>query len=286
MNSPNPETTLDQFMARALEGDEEGVRGFFQAFLEGPLFVPERVQEMPLSHEPKYENAFLNILGVQDQDRVVVPAFSQPEYIEEWARIALKYRTCTGTQLCEMIPAGWWLCVNPGAEVEKEISPWEINLLRGGSQNLGALVEEIRSSEDIGAFHLYPIEPNAFPELRANLIRCVSTISEVKKLYLLKGRSLNFDENPLETLIVGVELGQDSGSLAKQIREQVYSVTSLSQIGGEPFRVLVASPSESSLTLGLLRRGDLIYVRELDIQKRGSIVSRILGRIKTLFSVK
>src|SRR5262245_14534021 len=107
-------------MLLASDGDENAARSFYSLYLTHNFIVPERYQDYQLNHVPSYPNDFVNVLGVQSDSRVIVPAFTDLALLKDWCHQELRYKELTGSKLLELMPADWWICINPGDEVEKE----------------------------------------------------------------------------------------------------------------------------------------------------------------------
>lgn len=252
LTSP-PNSRIDACLLLALGGDRTAAQNFFIELLNGPLFVPERYQAAKLSDAPDYPNDFVNILGIKDKDRVIVPAFSRPEVIREWCGQDLSYKALSGAKIIELIPADWWLCMNPGQEAEKEMSPWEINLLRGGEKNIPEILQEIFSQQAAKSIGTEAVAENDCQKLRAALVAAVRELPAVWRLYILRELALDSGENKVRTILIGAELGSDDTRIMENVQEKLRSVASINSIGDDPVKVLVGSNVSHSLTLGIFK---------------------------------
>ena len=232
-----PPDVLEQSMQEALAGSFEAGRRFFLAFLQGPIYVPERRQIHPLTEAPSYPNDFVNILGIQDKERAVVPAFSRLEHVEQWFGGNLECKTLSGLELIKLVPADWWICFNPGREVEKEISPWEIDQLRGGEEGIGAVLAEIFLTGPAQTLSVRTLRDNEHAAVRAALKSLADARPEISSIYLLIEEGRDADENPIETLLIGLEIDSSNLRVVEDIRCAALSLAQKAEIGGNPVKV-------------------------------------------------
>jgi len=266
---------IGALLAAAAAGDSAAVRRFYTALIAGPLFVPERQQERPLTDSPRYPNDFVNILGVQDRERVVVPVFSDASLIEQWCGVQLRYRSMSGTQLFQLLPDGWWLTINPGAEVEKEISPWEVDLLRGGTASIGALAEELEAERASSTVQLQVPGPDEYAGLREALAVIAPTLPELKHLFLLR------EVGQRTWLLVGAEV-EAGREVAERIGATLQAEANRAQIGAEPVRVLAGGTDDRTMILGLFKRTAPFYTAArgaAPTPSGGGVLSRIRSRL-------
>jgi hypothetical protein len=255
--TPNPE--LESCIRLAVEGDQSAIGRFFEALIAGPLFVPERFQQAPLSDQPEYPNDFFSLLGIQDQERVVVPMFSSPELIIDWCGNELSYRTLPGTRVFELMPEGWWITFNPGSELGKDLSPWEIDQLRGGAQNISAIVAENLSDKDVETLKVDPVPEDELVELRNELRNGAANFDDIVALYLLKETAVTGDGDGLETVLLGIELSTDGSEDESGIEQHLRQIAERALIGYGRLRVLCGRKERDALTLGLFKNVPPFY---------------------------
>ncbi|MGI6524738.1 MAG: SseB family protein [Bdellovibrionota bacterium] len=180
----NETTQLEGAMDAASLGSMEAAANFYSILINTFVYVPHRFQEQPLSDSPTYPNPFLNILGVQDKERVVVPVFSNSEYIEEWCGMPLSFDKVRGAVLLGRMPKDWWIAVNSGQNVEKELSPWEIDILRGGASGIPAIIEELEASIAQMPLTITPLPKNSEQSLKECLEKLAKQNASIKRLFL------------------------------------------------------------------------------------------------------
>lgn len=258
---------LEQTFAAAVEGSESAQREFFEAFLEGPLFVPERYQRAPLSDAPQYPSDLVSMLGIQDHDRVVVPVFSTAPLIKEWCGTDLSFREHSGLSLCKVVPDGWWVCVNPGSELQKELSPWEIARLREGPESIDEIIAELQELP-LAQLELTPIAVDEHRALCDALATTADTLPELDRIYLAQEA---LSEAPEETRLVVVAQLRPDVPPSEKVRTTLEAAAARAQIGDRPVRVWLATPNDA-LLLGPFQKIPPVFAR------RRSILSRLLGR--------
>ena len=259
-------TGVEENFSGACDGNRKALAAFLEGIVAGPLFVPERYQAAPLSNAPKYPNDLVTFLGVQDRERVVVPAFSAPERIAAWCGNQLSYRTLSGQDLFKLLPEGWWVSLNPGSELEKEFSPWEIRALQSGSERIPEIVEDLLAAGQAQPVALAPIEAAEYPQLLAELRAGCSRHNQIVRAYLLKENSSADEPAELRTpacekLLLGLELHGAAAETAAAIKAQLYALAQPQLIGAAEIRIQTGDTLENSLWLGIFKGVEPFYVK-------------------------
>ena len=232
---------LQAAMAEALRGSNDAARTFFELFLGGQWYVPKRFQSPRLEIRATYPNEFLDILGMQDGERVLVPVFSAAEQVPEWSQLPLACRLLTGQALLDLVPEGWWICVNPGQEVEKEISPWEIQQLRAGTAGIDAILAELTEQAPIETLTISSCVEEEYPQLTSALREYAQAQAEIDAIYLAKEEGRDEMDKRITTLLLGVCIHSNSPERLEQVRQSVRALAEKSLIGAEPVRVFTSA---------------------------------------------
>ena len=272
--APTVIAPLEQAMFDALEGDGRAARIFFERLLEGRFFVPERHQERALSDAPPYPNDLLNILGIKAPGRVIVPIFTRSELIESWCGVALHHRTLGFGDLLAIIPDGWWVCLNPGAEVEKELSPWELGLLKSGAQVIDELIEEFNSDNTTPTVQIRALESGEYEDLRRGLVAYGEGEPEIARLLLLREEG---GESRTPTVLIGVECFSSERKVLDRIKAQVEAEAARGLIGGDGGRVWVGGKETNNFALTLFSRAEPLFLRSNQVKPS------LWGKMKGIF---
>ena len=260
---------LESCLESALNGSRSASKTFYSEFLLGPLYVPRRNQMHPLSDNPKYPNEFMDLLGIQAGDRVFVPVFSKFEYIEFWCGNPLEVRKINGQELIQLIPDDWWIIFNPGREVEKEISPWETDLLRkGGESVIDEIVSELHHGQFAESIKVRQLEKDDFVNVRNTLINSAKSAQEIQAIYLLIEDAIDTEGKTINALLVGIQVLEDV-DLEKQkiIETQLEEVVSPLLIGGLTCKFFSGYGIEQSVLLGLFKNVEPIYFDPKQIKR-------------------
>jgi len=255
------ETHLESLMALSFEGDRRAAEEFFKLFAAAVFCIPERYQAQELSDSPDYPNDFVNILGVKQGERAIVPVFSKLSYIEEWCGQTFTHKELSGKQLLDLMPEDWWISLNPGQDIEKEISPWEIELLKGGDENIPALIDEIFPPEKIETLALHSVNKNEYPELREVLIKHMPSKKEITELYLLKEEGENVEGEKVFTVLIGARANTNNQDKLDSTRDELLLLAQKAQIGGDRVKVMLGGAKEDGLVLGMFAQAEPIYSR-------------------------
>lgn len=275
MNSAD--NLLERSLLPALEGDRLAAQAFFEAFLREPLIVPERRQAQKMSDTPDYPDEFLNILGVQDKERVIVPVFSRKELVVEWCGSDLALRSLTGADLLKLMPADWWICINPGADIEKEFSPWEIEQLKAGVAGIPAVLDEIYQDIIVEPLEVTAVEPSDYPTLHKELLAFAQQNPGVQKMYLIRQSGKDADESIIHKLVLGLELAPGTQEQHDLLRDSAQNLVDRCQVGGDKVSVFTSVSGKGDMSFGLFGKSTPFYVNSAAARPKG-FLNKLLGR--------
>jgi len=265
---------LERRMEQALEGVPGGTKAFLEGFLQSIIFIPTRHQQHPLSDAPVYPNDLFELLAIQDKERVIIPAFTQVDMIKDWCGNDLLYRKLQVKTLLERVPDEWWLVLNPGMQIEKEFSPWEIEQLRHGPDGIAEVLDDFEENAE----QLEPADVAAVTDdyagLRKGLLEFFESNQNISRIYLL--RSLK-DDN--DSLLIGIRVKSEDEQLVEELRDSCQRMATKELIGAEDIKVLAALEDQPELALGIFQEEHLIHERKLGIlQRLGRVFSLSQGR--------
>jgi len=254
---------LERKMEQALDGVPGGAKAFLEGFLQSTIFVPTRHQQHPLSDAPVYPNDLFELLALQDKERVIIPAFTQVDMIKDWCGNDLLYRKLQVQTLLERVPDEWWLVLNPGMQVEKEFSPWEIEQLRHGPDGVTEVLDDLEENAE----QLEPADVAAvttgYTGLRKGLREFFEKNQNISKIYLL--RSLK-DDN--DSLLIGIRVKSKDEQVVEELRDKCQRMAKKELIGAEDIKVLAALEDQPELALGIFQEEHLVHERTPGIFKR------------------
>ena len=222
---------LERALEEALDGETRAQRGFFELLLGSSVVVPERNQPRPLSDAPQYPNDLLNILGVQHVDRVVVPVFTEADIIERWCGNQLRYRRLRFGDVLATIPDDWWICVNPGGDVEKELSPWELGVLRGGVEGIDEILEDLTADILDPTVRIRAPKEGEYVELKRLLVEFGERTAEVARIFLLREEG---GDGRGAVVLIGVEGFSSVAGDLERLKSDTEAVAGRGLIGGDP----------------------------------------------------
>lgn len=239
-------------MLRASFGEEAEIRAFFQLLLGMKLFAIDRHQETRMAHEPEYPSPFFGLLGVRDGDRTVIPLFTSKHLIRDWCGQEFQHSHLPINNILERSPSEWWLVINPGQEVEKEISPWEVNLLRAGPEGIEEIVKEHLASEYTAPLGIEPVADAEFARLREGFLKWVPSQPKIRSMRLARELSRDSEGREQRRLLLGLEIDTDNPTELSLLQEEAQKQADVAQIGDENVKVIVGKYGMQSLALSVL----------------------------------
>jgi hypothetical protein len=180
---------IETALELASKGDRTAAETFFRSFLRYSWLVVSRYQSFTLNSLATYPSDIMDYLAIKHGDRVVVPLFTSNKKLINWSSRSFSYRTVLGGIVLNSLPNDWWIEINPGDEgVTKELSPWEINLIKKQRfESLNEIIDELYANESESS-EVVINEANNFEygDLFLNLINEAKDISQLSALYLLE----------------------------------------------------------------------------------------------------
>lgn len=250
---------LDELLAAAIEGGRAAVEKFYRGLFAARVFVPRRFQAMPLSDSPSYPNDFIDLLGVNDKTRVVVPVFTGTDLVREWSGTEFALREITFVELAGLLPEQWWVVLNPGSEIEKEFTPWEIEHIRAGEQSLPILVEEALAHEGESGLSFSAVG-DEFAKLKEVLAQFAATVESIEAVYLLQ-RERGEHSDSLPSLVVGVRTTSIPTTEQEGIRSDAAAVAEQALIGSATVQVMLGGALGASMLDEVFQGFSPIYIR-------------------------
>lgn len=250
-----------ELLTEASEGSEAALTELYRWFLLGPIYVPCRNQLHPLSDAPHYPDDLFDLLGLQANDRSVVPIFTDPGMINAWCGTELTYRNLTGVSLLAQLPEAWWVVLNPGSEVEKEFSPWELEKLREGPSSIPEIVAEASMGVPLPTdLTIRSLEPNEHQPLIAALKKLLPLKTEVLNAHIALGEQTDQDGSCMQVILVGLELETLNTSNQSALKNQLTSELQLLQIGDRPIKIILGTRGDT--LIGLFKSSKPFYTRQ------------------------
>jgi hypothetical protein len=196
--------TLTVLSKEAFEGIRSSCEEFLRQFLDTELIVPDRHQPNIQSTNPEPFSPFFPFFCYEFEGETFIPCFEKEEQLTEWCSKPLTYRRSLGLRIIDLIPPNCWLVFNPGSEVEKPFSPWELSLLRLGSAE--AITEVISELFDTPTEEL--LDANALfsgehPQLFAELQKICENRSQIDKAWILEVGLVQDSDTPSNEVLVG-----------------------------------------------------------------------------------
>ncbi len=139
---------LGQSLKKASEGQEADIQEFFINLLNAKIFVPSVNSSSPtptVGHTKTEEDT--NYVFIDYEEARCVPIFSSEEFLLEWAEKELPFTEEPFSQFLWKMPHNTWAYLNPGQEIGKELSPWELELLKLGPDSIEELIHGVKETE-------------------------------------------------------------------------------------------------------------------------------------------
>lgn len=217
-------SNLIELLDHASLGKADRIREFLKELLKSQVFIPlsPKTKNDLEPFEVKIgENTAeaLGYLHVEHEGRKLIPIFSEQAFLNAWSpKAELASVKKEFAKLLLGIGSESWIHLNPGQNVGKEFSPWEIGLLKGGEEAIEELVNELCDVADLGVevdIH------NQFPELQGQFRAVLEIYPELKEAFLIAMRE--GETAPWKPLL-GIKRNELKKSKLKYIQEEFKNI--------------------------------------------------------------
>ena len=137
---------LTKLLIRAASGDVAAAKAFYLGLLQAEVFglLNAERQETSLQVGVSGETQqHWNFVRVREGQRALLPIFFSQQLASDWSEDRFAVSKRSFAQLIETVGEGEWMIINPGEDVGKELSPWEIQCLRQGPETVDELISEL-----------------------------------------------------------------------------------------------------------------------------------------------
>jgi len=178
----------------------EDISLFFKTILDSKIFIPSRVEEhktnvIPIIGETSHKE--LTYLFSKEDNMSILPIFSEEKFLKDWAEREVSVVEEEFSKMIWRIPPNTWIYLNPAQDIGKEISPYEIELLKEAPDSIEELVQLTLETEN----DEFEIEPPTEDLLKIviPLIPVLEIYPELEEAYLLSIKEA--DSNSPKALI-------------------------------------------------------------------------------------
>jgi hypothetical protein len=197
--------SLTDALIQAGTGSKNEIDAFFKILLNASVFIPLKTQNaptQPIVGESTSET--LPYMFVEYEEHNCIPVFSEEAFLQHWAEREVLTSEEVFKQFIWRLPQNTWLYLNPNQDVGKEISPWEIELLKQGEDTIPDLVEGVIETEQEDV-EIEPPPQELMPLTRA-LLPILELYEQLQEAYLL---SIREAESSSPRALVGIRYSSD-----------------------------------------------------------------------------
>ena len=190
---------------------------FYELLLNSEVFIPthstkEKIFEVGSSHADQ-----LGFMTINYEGQECLPIFSQESFIYEWAGKEVSFTKKSFSSLLWLV-GDMWLYLDSNQLAGKEITAWEIELLKKGKDTIPELVA---ASSENPLLEL-EVETNSdlFAELKRQVIPVLELSSKLEAAFMV---GIKDDGNTKPML--GLKYGKVTDAERKYIRDELLQVS-------------------------------------------------------------
>lgn len=138
-------------LKKAALGSEAEIEIFFKILLSSTVYVPripKKNTTIPIIGSPDPENN-LAFAIIKFDGKKILPFFSEVKYLVEWGTGGFEIDTIPFSKLLYAIDTETFLHLDSNQDFGKEISPWEISLLKMGEAAIGDVIADLMEAKNV-----------------------------------------------------------------------------------------------------------------------------------------
>jgi hypothetical protein len=181
--------------------------------------------------------------------------------MELWCSRQLNHSVVFFKSLLQSVPNDWWLCLNPGSDLEKEFSPWEISLLKQGLDALPEIIADWQDQQENRSANVEPLSTDKYPLV----IKCLKDFGNVEKRVRAISALLETsqtEDGESRSILIGCELAKVTETELIELTDRLNSVLRLTTIGEDPFRVFTSSDEHPDPFFSIFNYIPAVFERE------------------------
>lgn len=277
--SPNKLEELladEAWLKESTAGSAEALNRFYQTLLETEIVVPDRSNTDSLKGSvgadyPRSSIPWFAIKGKisdseqssGDEERNIIPFFSAVGGIEVWCGRQLTNSLVLFKSFIQSVPDDWWLCLNPGHELEKEFSPWEIGLLKQGVEAIPEIIADWQDQLEPRSANVEPLADDKYPLV----IKCLKDFGMAEKSVRAISALLETsqtEDGEFRSILIGCEATGVNETELIELTDRLNNVLRLTTIGEDPFRVFSSSEDHPDPFFSIFNYIPAVFEREED----------------------
>ena len=148
------------------------------------------------------------------------------------------------------MPKDWWLILNSGQFVTKELSPWEIEALQSADEaSIEELVKENVLSETYTRPEYLELEETELNEISTLLRNYGQNSQTIRAIKIAREYTKDEDERPITAIHLALEIQEVTKQQSLQERMELTALVEKHYIGRERVTVLYGMLGEETLAL-------------------------------------
>ena len=183
-----PEQQLTMILREAADDKPEAIEAFFEQLLRATVYVPLKPPMVTKNSNDIKEiggkgAGINNFTSVDYMGNECIPIFSEKRFVEDWAEKDLACVEKEFKTLLQLLGDETWLYINPGQDVGKELTAWELERLRKGRDAIPELAAALNESP-IGEIEVN-VDIHAFAKLKEKLLPIFQIYPELEEAFIV-----------------------------------------------------------------------------------------------------
>ena len=210
---------LAKLLNDAADEKPGAAESFFELLLESEVYIPIQKDSKKSAKSVEIGKAHVDQLGyltVDYEGKECLPIFSEEDFLHHWAKREIGVAKKDFKSLLWLVGEELWLYIDPEQEIGKEITAWEISMLKKGKDAIPDLVAALGGEQ---AFDLeVDNSSNLYPELKRKLLSVLELAKNLEEAFLI---SVKDDNSESTSAMLGLKYSEDDKTQKEFIRKEV-----------------------------------------------------------------
>lgn len=228
---------LAKLLNQAADDKPGAAQSFFELLLESDVYIPVQKDNKKSSEPVEIGKAHVDQLGyltVDYEGNECLPVFTEEDYLHHWAKREIGVAKKDFKSLLWLLGDSLWLYIDAEQEVGKEITAWEISMLKKGVEAVPDVVAALGGDEQ--AFDIEVDNSSSlYPELKRKLLPILELAKNLEEAFLI---SVKEDDSETDSAMLGLKYSTEDKNQKQFIRDEInfleYNIIVVDNLGSGP----------------------------------------------------
>lgn len=211
---------LSKLLNDAADEKVGAAESFFELLLDSEVYIPVQGQAEKNPANIEIGKAHVDSLGYLTLDyegNECLPIFTEESYLHHWAKREIGVAKKDFKSLLWLLGDSLWLYIDPDQEIGKEITAWEVSMLKKGKEAIPDVVAALGDGEQSIDLEV-DNDSDLYPELKRKLLPILELAKSLDEAFLI---SVKDDNSESKSAMLGLRYAEDDKTQKQFIRDEL-----------------------------------------------------------------